>query len=349
MSTATRASAILPSTRRHSALYELSLASSRELLRNAKTIVGLLFMFFWLLIVLFGVNLSVNGGRPAPVVGVVSGGADSQVLVSNLRDQGFSADLVEASSPGAGHTAVVSLGGGSAQVVLAADDTPSWIDLAKSIHSLGIPSAQIVVSDADGWVEVDIFRENLGTALVAGLMAIAFMGTSVPLVALRQRGTLRLLGTTPVKRLTFIVSQSPVRFLLGVGEAAITLAIAWSLGYVESLNLLRLGITLVLGLGMLQAFGYLLASRAQNVELVGLVTGAIPILAVLTTIPLPPAAHAALNFLPTSWLMQAIGADLAGTQPFFPVYALWAMMAAIGVAAALLAARLFRWDQAEGS
>ncbi len=336
-----------------SSLYELSMASSKELLRNGKTIFSLLFMFFFFLIVMAGINVFVNGNRAAPVVGVVGSTEHGHALVSKLTGEGVKASIIEPGDAAPEVTARVTIENQSASVVLSTPKSPSWIDLSRTIHSLGIPSTQINVVDSAGGPEFDILRMNLATVLVAGFMAIAFMGTSVPLVALRQRGTLRLLGTTPVRRFTFIVSQSPIRFLLGVAEAAVIVAIAWTQGYVESLSVVRLAITLLLGLGMLFAFAYLLASRARNADLITQITGFIPVIVIFmsgTVFPLdglPEAFRFATWCVPSTWFMQAASADIAGTEPFMSVYALWALMAGVGAGVAFLAAKLFTWDQGD--
>jgi len=342
--------ATVTSATRRSALVELSIASSKELLRNAKTLFGLLFMFGFFFLVIWGVHLGVNGYRDAPVVGV--SGANSERLVSELADRGIEARTIGAADDAADVTARVQLTPEAATVRLSAPE-PAFIPLSSAVASIGVPSAAIAVFDAEGEPETDILRINLGAVLVLGIMAIVFMGTSVPLVALRRRGTLRLFGTTPLKRMTFILAQSPVRLALALAEALVIVAVAWGQGYIESFNVLRLLVTLVLGIGMLFAFAFLLASRSTNDELTTQLCGFIPVIIVLTSgtvIPiygLPEWVQALFNAVPTTWFLQAVSADIAGTEPFASVYLLWAMMAAVGVGVALLAARVFRWDQGE--
>ena len=337
--------------RRRSALYELSVASSKELLRNSKTLFGLLFMFFFFLVLIWGVHLGVNGNRDAPVVGVT--GPQAARLVETLGDRGIEARIIDETDVTDDITARVSLTADAAVVRLGQPE-PDWIPLADAVGSVGIADARIAVLDADGAPETDILRVNLATALVLGIMAIAFMGTSVSLVRLRQRGTLRLFGTTPVKRLAFIVAQQPVRLALAVAEVAVIVAIAWSQGYVEQLAVLRLGVTLLLGVGMLFSFAFLLAVRSTNEELVAQLCGLIPVVIILTAgtvfpiYGLPGWVQALFDALPTTWFLQAVSADIAGTEPFTSIYLLWAMMAAVGVGVSLLAARLFAWDQGDG-
>lgn len=339
-------SATASRSRSREAFKQLTLLSTRELLRNIKTVIALMFMFFFFLILMAGIDFVINGGRPAPVASVADGPRSAQV-VDALQDRGIT---VRADSSA---TAEITVDGDRAQIMLPAKDKPAWKELVNAVHSTGVPSAKIVVTDASGAPETDILRINLATVLVTGFMAIAFMGTSVPLVTLRQRGTLRLLGTTPVKRLSFIVAQSPIRFALGIGEALVIVLVAASQGYVESFNVLRLLVTLVLGLAMLFAFAYLLASRSAHPDVITQVTGFLPVIVILTSgtvLPIdifPDVVRYITYAFPSTWFMQAIGADIAGTDPFVPVYWLWLMMAGVGVAAALLAARLFKWDQGD--
>ncbi|MFZ7089182.1 ABC transporter permease [Curtobacterium sp. RRHDQ10] len=330
------------------AFKQLTLLSTREVFRNVKSFISLMFSFLFFLVVIVGVDFSVNGGRPAPVVSV-AGGQHSAQVVTALRDH----DLVVRAADDQSVTAKITIGEHRATIALVGKHKPSWKQLVAVVHSTGIPSADILVTGSDGTPEPDVLRTNLATVLVTGFMAVAFMGTSVPLVTLRQRGTLRLLGTTPVSRTAFILAQSPVRFALGIAEAIVVLIIAWSQGYVESLSIVRLSITLIVGLAMMFALAYLVASRATNPDVIAQVTGFLPVIVIFscgTIVPLhifPDFVRYLTYSFPSTWFMQAVGADIAGTQPFISVYWLWAMMAAVAVAAALLAARLFKWDQGD--
>lgn len=195
-----------------------------------------------------------------------------------------------------------------------------------------------------------ILRTNLATIATIGFMAITFLGTAVPIVTLRERGTLRLFGTTPVRKGVFIAAQTPVRLVAGVVVAAIVTGTAVAMGSIEAFGLARLLVTFALGLAMFFAFAYLLASRSRNAELVNNVAVMLPIAAMFASgdvfprevIPQPVAV--VLEALPTTWFVRAAAADLSGVAPSIPVPILWAMMAAVTAVAAVLAARLFVWD-----
>lgn len=334
-----------------SALREMSAANARELSRNGKSIFSVLFMFGFFLVLIWALNFAINiGNRPAPVVSVSGASAVSANALDELSKHGIGA--TSSGEPSDGVNAVVTIEGKKAQVVLG-EDLPNWAGVVASLEAAGIANSDIVVVDAQGNPAVDLFRSNLAATLMMGYAGVAFLGTSVPLVALRRRGTLRLLGTTPLKRMTFILSQTPVRFGIGAVQALIVILLALAYGYVSGANLLRLIVTLLLGLAMFFAFGYLLASRSRNPELITQISGILPVLilfvsgSVFPTYILPDVVQEAIKFLPTTWFVQAASTDLVGTEPFLNVYLLWAMIAAVVIAVTVLASRLFKWDQAE--
>ncbi|MCB7136946.1 ABC transporter permease [Cellulosimicrobium marinum] len=172
---------------------------------------------------------------------------------------------------------------------------------------------------ADGAAQVDLVRLNLGTALGVGLMSIAFLGTAVPLVALRERGTLRLLGTTPVPRGLFLLSMLPVRVVLAAGEGLVVLVIAAAAGYTGGAGAGRLAVTMILGIAMLFALALLFAARARSAETAQQAMATLPLLLIAPgggIIPvglLPDAVQVVCNAIPTTWLIAALGVDLAGT------------------------------------
>ncbi|GAB2553297.1 ABC transporter permease [Leucobacter ruminantium] len=200
----------------------------------------------------------------------------------------------------------------------------------------------------------DPLRSALPGVLLTGIAAIAFMGTTVPIVAMRERGMLRLLGTTPLRRPVFLAAQLPVRLILVAVETAVAVGIAELRGFTEDLDPLRLAVTLVLGTAMCFAFAFLFAARASSSEAAHHATtflcvallfasgGIVPI----ATLPDPllTAAHT----LPPVWFATALGADLTGAaSPLLPLPLLWLMMAVTTGAIGIAATRRFRWDQTE--
>lgn len=332
-----------------SAFAELSSWNAKEMYRNKKSAISILFMFFFFFILIIGLNFAINyGNRPDPVVAVTGDAATVQEITSALEAQGIATttDVEEGSNA----NATVVTEGSKALLILDSEDKPTWIAAAGAISDAGY---DISVADENGSPEIDLLRANLAGLAAIGLMAISFMGTAVSIVSLRERGTLRLLGTTPLKKLTFIAAQTPVRFVLGAAVGTIIALVAVVLGYTDLIGLARLAVTFVLGLLMFFSFTYLLASRSRNSEFINQVSVFITIFALFISgnvFPkdfLPEPVLTAINVLPTTWFMQAAGADLAGTPTFANIYILWALMAATIAIVAPLAAKLFLWDDRE--
>lgn len=337
-------------TRTRSALRELSAANARELMRNGKSVFSVLFMFGFFLILIWALNYAINiGNRPAPIVLVEGGSPVSSRAIGQLAQRGIE---VTSGAEASAVNAVVTLHGGRAQVALGSP-APNWPGVVSALEASGVPNADIAVVDAQGNPVVDLFRSNLAATLMMGYAGVAFLGTAVPLVALRRRGTLRLLGTTPLRRLTFILAQTPVRFGIGAIQAVIVILLAAGYGYVGGGNLLRLIVTLLLGLALFFALGHLLASRSRNPELITQISGVLPVIvlflsgSVFPLYILPGWVQQAITFLPTTWFVQAASADLVGSEPFLDVYVLWAMMASVTVLLTVVASKVFVWDRTD--
>ncbi len=242
----------------------------------------------------------------------------------------------------------------SALTELTASSARQLVRNPKLIFSLAFSFGFILLLciGLDAVLPVPFLELNLGMILALGLLSIAFTGTTVPLVAMREHGTLRLFGTTPVSRLSFIVGQVPVRFAIGLAEAVVVLLIALLFG-LDPLGALRFAVTVVVGLALFFSLGFLFAARARNSELATQLTGLLPVIVLATSgtaFPIevyPEVVQVAFQVLPTTWFMQAVNADLTGAATFLPEPLLWLMMAAVAVIVALVAARMFRWDAGE--
>lgn len=333
-------------TGRGAAFRQMSLASSRELLRNSKTLVGLAAIFVFFLGLVSALHIVDGLGHPEPVVTVASDG-DVRGLVAALGDAGV--EVVAHGDTAA--NATITVAGSAAIVTFASGEAPRWGAVVRAVERAGMPPAEITVIDEYGAPQYDILRANLGTVVVSGLVAIVFAGTTVPLVAMRGRGTLRLLGTTPVSRLQFVIAQTPVRILLGSVEIVVVLALAVANGYIAPNGLWRLPVTLLIGFAMLFAFAFLLASRSSNPDLMLQVVGGIPVIVLFgsgTLVPLdvlPPFVSWISSALPSTWFMQAINADVGGVPSTLPIGALWALMTAVTLVVLAISVRVFRWGR----
>ncbi|AZZ47930.1 ABC transporter permease [Rathayibacter rathayi] len=335
-----------------SALAELSLTNARELLRDGKTMFFIVFFPLFFLGLFSFLASTIDAKSPQPVVAVTQS-ADSAAFVHRLEAAGFVASEAAPGATAQDATAVVTIHDASASVLLDAEKKPQWRGLVDSIAADGIAKTSITAVYTDGSAVFDPLRTSLASIVMVSFLTLALLGTAVPVVALRGKGTLRLLGTTPLRRSTFILSQSPARFLLGVAQLALVVAVAAVLGYLSPAATPRLIVTALLGLTMLFAIGYLFGSRASNSEATTTVLSLlIPVALMLSgsVIPLsvfPAQVQAAVGWLPTTVLAKALSVDLVGDVTAIDLRVAWGVMAAVAVLAVVLASVLFRWDQGE--
>lgn len=227
-----------------------------------------------------------------------------------------------------------------------------WDPLWQALRVAGMPAGSIDVVDTEGQPVPDFLRLNLGTEFLAVLASVALIGTTVPLVAARERGMLRLLGTTPLSRRLFLASRIPARLALLLACTAGIVAIGLARRYTEVSALPRLAGTVACAAVMLFGVGAVFSARARNAEASqNLMAGVSLALvfsagAVLPAVILPTPARIATGLLPGSWITEPASADLAGTTPLMPVPVYWALMLATGLACFVLAAQRFRWDAA---
>lgn len=329
-----------------SSLRHLSAMSGKDMLRNPLTGFSMLFMFALFLAIYTSMWFVFTVLGPAPVTAVTPGDAE---VVNALARAGVTTVDVEDHR----RNATVALDGERAHVTLVLSGTPAWNPIWRGLRDAGFAPDAITVTGDDGDVKLDLLRANLGIVAMTGIASVAFIATTVPLVGMRERGLLRLFGTTPLRRSTFLLAQLPTRALVTLTMMGITVAIAFGQRYAEGFDLLSLAISLSLGAGMLFSFGFLCAARSRNAEAtqqgMAMLTIGLAFASggLLPTALLPAGVQVAMNCLPTTWLASAASASLVGTAPVLPLPALWCLMLLTSAGAALLAARLFEWDQSE--
>lgn len=342
------------------AFVQLARLSGADMLRNPLTGLSMFCVFVTMLVIYIGMWLAFSVLGPAPSLTVVAdSAADATLVIAELEDRGLTS-VADGTTGVSEADATVTLSGDglgpgtSAKVLLKNPDHRAWDRVWLALRAAGVPSEGVVVVDTQGDVKMDPLRQFLGVAAMTGIASIAFIGTAVPLVAMRERGLMRLLGTTPLRRSTFLAAQLPSRVAIAFAEVAIVVAIAVWRGYVDGLNVLSFAVTCVLGTAMLFAIAVLCATRARNAEATQQGMAMLTIMLVFVSgglLPpglLPEFVQLAMNVVPTSWLASAAAADLTGAETFLPVPVLWGLMALAAGVAAAAAAWLFQWDQAEG-
>lgn len=328
------------------AFQRLASMSARDVLRNPLTGISMWFMTGIILVIYVSMWLAFVVLGPAPVAALDTDdpGAPSALERAGVR-------LVADDAPD--RNARVTVHEGRALVVLDAADQAAWDPIWRGLRDAGVPAHGVTVTDDEGDVKLDPLRANLGIVVLVGVASVAFIATTVPLVAMRERGLLRLLGVTPLRRSTFLLAQLPMRALVAMGILVLTTGIAVWRRYVDGVDLLALGVSFLLGAAMLFALALVFAARSRNAEAtqqtmvmvtIGLVFASGGL---LPPSMLPGAVQLAMNCLPTTWFAVAASASLTGTEPFLPVPALWGLMSLVTVAAGVLAVRWFEWDQSE--
>ncbi|MDA3146481.1 ABC transporter permease [Leucobacter sp. UCMA 4100] len=221
-----------------------------------------------------------------------------------------------------------------------------WLLLIYWLFTIMLPNA------ADS-ASTHPLRLALPSIVMTGITATAFMATTVPLVAMRERDLLRLLGTTPLKRSTFVLAQLPIRVVLVGVQVAVGYGVAITAGFTgETSNLLRLLTTTLIGSAMLFACALLVAGRGQSAESSHHISVAVALGAMMcsgTFLPiaagtLSPLVESLPRLLPTTWFASALAPDLTGGEAFMPVPLLWAMMLVMTVVAGVTALRRFEWS-----
>jgi ABC-2 type transport system permease protein len=164
-------------------------------------------------------------------------------------------------------------------------------------------------------------------------------GVAVPLVAMRERGTLRLLSTTPVSRLTIMLAQAPARLGVALIQIVTIAALSAGLGYLPTQRLGSLFLTCLAGLVPLSPIGFVLGSFLPTAE-------AVSNMLVFILLALLGLAGLFLPFdvMPPGLLGRAIMHDLVGLPASQPPWL--ACLAALGTGTllTLLAVRTFRWE-----
>jgi len=192
-----------------------------------------------------------------------------------------------------------------------------------------------------------LLARGIGAVAAWGFLSISVIGTAVPLVAYRERGTLALLATTPAGRRNLLVGQLPVRAAIAAIEGLIVLMLMAVVGESTPLMLIAAAVTLLCGAAMFLALGLLIGARGTNVDAVMQIGLLAPVVLIATSgavIPLtilPDWLAAVFRALPTTWFVTAF--DSAEQQSWTDALAVWGGLTAVAVAALLVAIRLFDW------
>jgi ABC-2 type transport system permease protein len=199
----------------------------------------------------------------------------------------------------------------------------------------------------------DFTRTVVPMALFLAVTGSALTVTSGPLAAMRERGLLRLLGTTPLGRARLLLTHLSVRVVMVAVQAVVLLAIAVAIGALDvSAAPAVLGVT-VAGLAMFLSVGCLIGGRLSSPD-AATNLGTLVQLGTLflsgLTVPLwllPHGVATALRMLPSTFLADLLTSQRRHGRAYFPAWLSFTVVAATTAAFLLVAVRTFRWDQGD--
>jgi len=191
--------------------------------------------------------------------------------------------------------------------------------------------------------------------LVPGLLGMNLMGTGMwgigfSIVTARSRGLLKRLVATPMRKRDYLIGQMLGRLAFLLPEVVLLVGFAHLAFDVPVRgSLVALAAVTVVGALAFTGIGLLVAARPRTVEGVsGLMNFVMLPMWIFSGVffspsRFPDAIQPAIALLPLTALNDAIRAVMIDGAPFLSVVRLVAIVAAWGLAAFLLALRLFRW------
>ncbi|EHN72310.1 ABC transporter protein [Streptomyces coelicoflavus ZG0656] len=199
----------------------------------------------------------------------------------------------------------------------------------------------------------DFLQLVIPMAIFLAVTSAALTVTAGPLAGLRTKGTLRLLGTTPVGRARVVFTHMFARVIMVTAQAVVLLALAVSLGKVEMSRIPALFGIALLGLAMFGGIGYLIGGRLSSPDAATNVGTLVQLAALFLSglaFPLdlmPDAVRTTLSLLPTSFFADLMLTQMTEGDPAHPAWLSVLVVASTAVVAVFVAVRTFRWDQGE--
>lgn len=341
------------------AFWQLALANWRSLIRDTRTfVVVLLFPFAFIALYLLIDSVTSKGPYTVAVVtddptarttveqALRSSGhlkvVDPPEAASGLQEDALgSLDAIVKLRPEAGRAEVTT--GGVAAPVSAVRD--AFRDAGLSYPVAGRTST--------GDVPLEPLRFGLPAVLLLAFTSLVLFGTALPIISLRERGVLRLLGMTPLARSTFLLAQAPARLMIAGLQLGAMCTLAAVTGFLDLGAIASLLLTSVFGLAMLFSLGYLVAGVLRSAELATTVMGTLLPFALFLSgvfIPLrilPGGLQAVAPYVPLSYLGDALRQDLVGLPGEYSKLLSYSVMLGVSVVLTAVATATFRWDQGE--
>jgi ABC-2 type transport system permease protein len=349
------------------ALRELALANFRELVRDAGGF--FLMMIFPFIIMGLSSVLSLSSIGKTYTVGIyVPPDANETARRVERYLQGVSKVKLVPVTPQEGLERV-RVGELSAQIVLPSeldkapvgivvglDQTSAGTSLRRWIQKAadGLSAEQILVRDLNGREPLELPKALLPFTLLVCFWFLSFYSIGFQTILMRQRGTLKLLGLTPVSRLTFILAQVPARLALAMAQLTVILFLGYLTGFVAADRIPGALFSALIGILMIFSFGYLVGGifKVPEAALI-LPTALLPAIMfpsgfMFPIEMLPDWVGKVSPYLPFTYMADTLKHYLVGTSFRYSPWLSYSVMLGITVVVTLLTARTFQWDQGEG-
>jgi ABC-2 type transport system permease protein len=187
-----------------------------------------------------------------------------------------------------------------------------------------------------------------------GAIATGFAGLSIMLVIRRENGILKRVRATPLPAGTYVAALLATTMLAFALEAVVMIAVGWVAFGTHVQHAISLALALLLAIATFTALGLALTSVIKSAEGSSAVVNAIYLPAAFisgaffSSHSFPSFLRAIADVLPLVYVIQVIrDVMLRGAQIWNRPGAV-AVIAAWGIAGAVVAARRFRWEPREG-
>ena len=194
----------------------------------------------------------------------------------------------------------------------------------------------------------------LSRMLGYGAIATGFAGLSIMLVIRRENGILKRVRATPLPARTYVAALLATTMLAFALEAVVMIGLGWIAFGTHVQHALSLALALLLAIATFTALGLALTSVIKSAEGSSAVVNAIYLPAAFisgaffSSHSFPSFLRAIADVLPLVYVIQIIrDVMLRGAQIWNRPGAV-AVIAAWGIAGAVIASRRFRWEPREG-
>ena len=174
---------------------------------------------------------------------------------------------------------------------------------------------------------------------------------AVPLVADREKGILKRLAATPLRRSQLVGSNTLMRLLIALLQAVIIVGVGVMVFGVQIVgSLLMAAAFIVLGAVAFLSLGYVLASFTRTEDAANGVTQVVQFPMMFLSgvffpiAAMPPFLQGIARLVPLTYLADALRQVMVGGTPFAPLWVCAAVLAGWLVVCFGIASRKFRWQ-----